>query len=242
MKTWKTNAPWRTQGALTFRLELTYKIGLAVMVTGVIIMVSGGILGGIFFEALMKILTLLGAPEEREFLPPSEPEAGEQMLQLLGGLVFACGTCVISMRLLLAMLGVASKPGWTSKLGWIAKLGLGVAALGLLISIFAATPELLLYEVFHYNYGQPGTMATLETIFGVGNVMLWSGLALLIFGKPFQALLGSWVNRLGLGLIVIGIIGAVVGWGTPFIIAGVVGAVTLIVGVARLLAVNRAKP
>ncbi len=217
-------------------MGLTYKIGFAVMVTGVIIMVSGGILGGIFFEALMQLLTLLGAPEEREFLPPDEPEAGEQMLLLLGALVFVCGACIVSIRLLLGLLGLAGKPGWISKLGWVAKLGLGTAALGLLISIFGATPEYLLYEFFRYNYGQWGTMATLETIIGVGNVMLWSGLALLVLGKPIRTLLGSWVNWLGLGLIVIGTIGAAMGWGAPFIIAAVVGAVTLIVGACRNLA------
>ncbi|MCY4436318.1 MAG: hypothetical protein OXE05_03175 [Chloroflexi bacterium] len=254
MNTWKTNAPWRRQGVVTFRLELTYrirqvykmglvyKIGFAVMVTGVIIMFSGGIFGGILFAALMQLLTLLGAPAEREFLPPNEPEAGEQMLLLLGALVFVCGACIVSIRLLLGLLGLASKPGWISKLGWVAKLGLGTAALGLLISIFGATPEFLLYEFFRYNYGQWGTMATLETIIVVGNVILWSGLALLVLGKPFRALLGSWVNWLGLGLIVIGIIGAEMGWGAPFIIAAVIGTVTLIVGVWRLLIAYTANP
>lgn len=223
-------------------MGLSYKIGFAVMATGVIIMVSSGVFGGILFEALMQLLTLLGAPAEREFLPPSEPEAGEQMLQLLGSQVITCGVCIVIIRLLLGLLGLASRPGWTSKLGWANKLGLGAAALGLLIGIAGATPELLLYEFFRYGYGQQGTMATLETIIGVGNVMLWIGVALLILGKPVRALFGSWVNWLGLGLVAIGITGAVVGWGAPFIIAAVVGAITLLVGVWRLLAAYGANP
>lgn len=217
-------------------MGLVYKIGFAVMVTGVIIMVTSGNFGLIVFAALMQLLTLLGAPAEREFLPPSEPEAGEQMLQLLGNLVFTCGACIVSIRLLLGLLGLAGKPGWTGKLEWVAKLGLGAAALGLLISVFGAVPELLLYEIFRYRYGQPGTMATLETIMDAGNVMLWSGVVLLILGKPIRTLFSFWVNWLGLGLIVFGTIGAVVGWGVPFTIAAVIGAVTLLVGVWRLLA------
>ena len=229
-------------GRQAHKMGLAYKIGFAVMVTGVIIMVSSGIFGGILFEALMKLLTLLGAPAEREFLPPSETEAGEQMLQLLGSQVIACGACIVLIRLLLGLLGLAGKPEWTSKLGWANKLGLGAVALGLLIMIAGATPELLLYEFLRYSYGRPGTMATLERIIGFGSVMFWCGLLLLILGKPIRALFGSWVNWLGLGLVVIGIIGAVVGWGVPFIIAAVVGAVTLLVGVWRLLTVHAANP
>ncbi len=223
-------------------MGLSYKIGFAVMATGVIIMVSSGVFGGILFEALMQLLTLLGAPAQREFLPPSEPEAGDQILQLVGGLVTTCGTCTVSIRLLLGLLGLASKPGWTNKLEWANRLGLGAAALGLLIFNFGAVPELLLYDLFRYEYGQPGMMATLGTITGVGNAMFWSGVVLLILGKPIRALFSSWVNWLGLGMVVIGIIGVVVGWGAPFIIAGVIGAVTVIVGAWRLLAAYGANP
>ena len=241
-------------------MRLVYKLGLGIIVAGLIIVLSAGALGGMFYEGLMQLLTLAGAPAERDFLPPSQPENGELILQMLGSLVLLCGACIISARLLLGLLGYlaagllqlvgkpnmaaklgwAAAPGWFGNLVWIAKLGLAAAAIGFLVFVFTAVPELLLYEIFLYEYGTPGVMATLGTLYKVGLGMFWTGLALLILGKPIQALLSYWLNALGLGLTLIGAIGALLGLGTPFIIAGVIGGAMLVVGAWRFLTARNA--
>ena len=70
---------------------LGYKVGLAIMATGIILMASSWLLGGVVFEAMMQLLKLLGAPEEREFLPSNEPEAGSAILDFLGSMILVCG-------------------------------------------------------------------------------------------------------------------------------------------------------
>ena len=53
--------------ALTFLGELAfvYKLGLAVIITGLLFAAFSGIFGGVLYKVLMGILGLLGAPEER---------------------------------------------------------------------------------------------------------------------------------------------------------------------------------
>ncbi len=240
-------------------MKLAYKLGLGVMVAGVVIAVTSGLFGGAFYEALMWLMTLLDAPEEREFLPPSQPEKGALILQLLGGLVFLCGACIISIRLLLgllanlaagllhaagrrdlaARLGGGGAPGWLGKLAWVAKLGLAAAAIGLLFFVFTAVPELLLYEIFLYEYNAPGIMTTLDTLSRAGLGMFYTGIALLVFGKPLQLalilFLSLWLTRLGLVLLAVAGIGALLGWGTPSVITAVTGGGVLAVGVWRFL-------
>ena len=237
MKAQGTSQPGRKIGYF-------YKLGLAAIATGIIIAVSSDRPGGILFAGLMKLLTLFGAPEDRDFLPPSEPEAGEDILQMLGMMTIACGAGIFSLRLLSEVLGFTGKLGWAARQRGTIKLGLGAAALGFLFYVSGALPALLLYEFFLYNYGAAGIMSTLNTVENVGSAIFYCGLALLILQRLewLNALLGSWISRLGLGLIVIGTIGAVVGWGVPFIIAAVVGIVTLMVGVRRFLAAYRANP
>ena len=57
-------------------MGIAYKVGLGVMVAGGIFLMSREILGDIAYSAISGILELLGAPEERDFLPTNEPEAG----------------------------------------------------------------------------------------------------------------------------------------------------------------------
>ena len=224
---------------------LAYKIGAAVVVAGAIIIMTSGLLGEVVFASLMRLLSLLGAPEDRDFLPPSEPEAGSELLNFLGILVIMCGVWMFCLRLVIELLGLATKPALTGKLGPGRKLGLGVAAVGLLIGISAELPRTLLYEFSRSGESWP----PLETIATVGDLIVLCGLVILIPGlKAFL----SWTNRvgwgklglgrindLGLGLIALAIIiGSIFGLSDPITIIGAAGIGIILVGIVPHLLVD----
>ena len=226
---------------------LAYKVGLGVIVAGFLIFASSGLLGGVVFAAVMDLLTLMGAPEDRQFLPPNEPEAGRQILQFFGGILLACGVCIISFRLVVELLGLAGKPGFTARLDRTDKLGLGVAAIGLLVSVSSGLTQDFLYEILLYEYGTGWVMSTLETVGYAGAAILLGGLAVLILGKPNRrrVVLGwtdrvgwgklghGWINKLGLGLIVLTLVGGTLmpGFADAFSIFAAAGIGILLVGI-----------
>ena len=227
------------------RTGLAYKVGLGVIVVGVVMFASSWLLGGAVFAAVMELLTLLGAPEKREFLPPDEPEAGGQIIQHFGGAIFACGVCIVSIRLVVELLGLAGKPELTAKLGPTAKLGLGAAGIGILAIASTGLSQNVLYEIFRYEYGRGAAMSTLETAGSAGVVILLGGLAVLILGRPggHRVLLGwtdrvgwgkmgyGWINKLGLGLIVLALVGGILGFEDPTTIIAAAGIGILVVGI-----------
>ena len=208
---------------------LAYKVGLGVIVTGVAIVGSSWLLGGVVFVGVTALLTLLGAPEYRAILPPYEPEAGTQLLQFFGVILCVCGACMVSLRLVVELLGLAGKPAFTAKLKRADKLGLGAAAIGFLVAVASGLSQVLLYEIFLYEYGSAGAMSIVETVGYVGVAVLFCGLAVFVLGDANRrrALLGwadkigwgrlgcGWVNKLGLGLIVVAIVGATLGFEDP---------------------------
>ena len=225
---------------------LAYKVGLGVIVAGVLLFASSGLLGGVVSAAIMDLLTLMGAPEDRQFLPPDQP-AGGQILQHFGGVLLACGVCIVSIRLVAELLGLAGKPGFTARLSRTDKLGLGVAVIGFLAMVSTGLVQSILYEIFLYDYGRGAVMSTLEIVGYAGGVVLLGGLAVFILGKPnrHRVLLGwtdrvgwgklgyGWINKLGLGLIVLTLIAGTLmpGFADAVTIFAAAGICILLVGI-----------
>lgn len=219
------------------RAGLAYKVGVGVIAAGIVIAASSGLLGGAVFALLMRLLALMGAPEERDFLPSDYPEAGSQILNLLGTLVIMCGVWLFSLRLVIELLGLAAKPSLTGRLSPRAKLGLGLIAAGLLVGTLAAVPGAIIYETAPSGEYPP----TLETVTTVGGLMVLCGLAVLI--SRYRALLGwadrvgwgklscGWINKLGLGLIVLALAGGILGFEDPATIVAAAGIAILVVGI-----------
>ena len=241
----------KTQGTGTLgaasvkRAGLAYKVGLGVIVVGVVMFASSLLVGGVTFSAISALLRLLGAPEDREFLPANEPEAGGHLLQFFGVIILVVGVCIVGIRLLVELLGFAGKPEFTARLGWVDKLGLGVATTGLLIGVSSGITQLLLYEIFLYGYGPGTAMFALAIVGYAGGVILLVGLAVLILGRPDprRVLLGwtdrvgwgkmgcGWINKLGLGLIALALVGGILGIEDPTTIVAAAGIGILVVGI-----------
>ena len=230
---------------------LAYKIGLGVIATGIVIAASSWLIGGVVFVALTALLTLLGAPEHREILPPSEPAAGGQLLQFFGVTLIVCGVYVISLRFVIELLGLADKTEFTGKLSRADKLGLGATAIGFLVGVSSGLSQGILNEIFLYEYGSARAVSILETVGYVGSAVLLCGLAVLLLGGPSRqrvlldwtnkvgwGKLGyAWINKLGLGLILVAIIGGTLGLEDPASIVVGAGLAILVVGlVPHLLA------
>ena len=224
---------------------LVYVIGLGVIVTGAVIAASSWLLGGIAFAAVTALLRLLGAPEDRTLLTPSEPEAGGQLLQLFGVILLVCGACIMSTRLVAELLGLVGNSRFTARLQGIDRLGAGLAATGFIAVIATGLVRLLLYEFLLYDYDAGAAMTSLETAGYVAALIMLSGLALLLFGGVGRnkLLLGwtdrlgwgklghGWINKLGIGLIVLGLVGAMVGLEDSVGIIAAAGIGILLVGV-----------
>lgn len=228
-----------TQTTSVRRAGLAYKVGVGVIAAGIAITATSGLLGGVVFGLLMRILTLMGAPEDRDFLSPDFPEAGSQILVLLGTLVIMCGVWIFSLRLVIELLGLDPRPALTGRLSQRKKWGLGVAAAGLIVIVSAAVPGELIYETSRSG-DYPSALTIIRT---VGGLMVLGALFILIPG-PFKRVVGwadrvgwgkmgcGWINKLGIGLIVLGLFVALLGFvdGPPAIIAAA-GAGILLVGI-----------
>ena len=176
----KTQGTGAAQTASLERTGLVYKVGLGVIAVGVVFVASSWLLGDVAFASVTALLTLLGAPENRQLLPQDEPEAGGQLLQLFGGILFACGGCIVSLRLVVGLLGMAGNSEWTSRLGGADRLGSGAAAIGFLAIASTVLSQVVLYEVFLYEYGAGMAMSTLKWARYEGSVIFFGGLAILI--------------------------------------------------------------
>ena len=240
----------KTQGTVTSVASidsagLAYKVGLGVIVVGIVIVSSSWLLGGVVFAAATALLNLIGAPESRQLLPPHEPEAGRQLLQFFGAVLFVCGACIVSLRLVVELLGLVGNSGLTSRLKGVEKFSLGAAVLGLLVGVSCGLTPVLLYAIFHYQYGTGAAMSTLGTVGYAGGVILLVGLAVLTLGTSNRrrALFGwtdrvgwgklgyGWINKLGLGLIALALVGTALGFDGPMSIVASAGIGILAVGI-----------
>ena len=242
MNTQGTRAPGTASDE---RNGLAYKVGVGVIAAGVVIAASSGLLGGAVFALLMRLLALMGAPEDRDFLPPDYSEAGSQVLVLLGTLVIMCGVWLFSLRLVIELLGLAPRPALTGKMSPRGRRGLGVAAAGLLVIVSAAVPGELIYET-----SRSGEYPMVLTIIGtVGGLMVLCALFILVPG-PLKAVLGwtdrvgwgklrcGWLNKLGLGLIVLALVGMSLGFEDLLTIVATAGIAILLVGIVPHLLVR----
>ena len=217
------------------------------IVAGIVVFVLSWPLGGVVFGAAMDLLSLLGAPEERQILSPDVPGAGGQILRLLGGAVVACGVCIVSVRLAVELVGLPGRPGMTANLAPADRLSLGAAVFGALAVVSTGLSHYILYEIFLYEFGRGAAMVSLETAARIGAAFLIVGLAVLILRRPrfLRALLGwadrvgwgrvgwGWLNRLGLGSIAVGLVSGMLTPGFPealFMIA-LAGVVVLAAGI-----------
>ena len=149
---------------------MAYKIGAATVVAGVLIWQSSGLLGGTVFTSLTRLLSLLGAPEDRWLLPPGEPQAGSEIIDILGWWVIGCGVWVFGFRMLIDLLGLTAKPMLVGNLGTAGKFCLGLIVVGLLVQVSVEMPGVLL-EWLRFVEFRP-----FETISTVGSLIVLCGL------------------------------------------------------------------
>ena len=236
------------QAALTFfkGLGLAYKAGLVVSAAGVLLILCSEIFGGLFYQVVLGLLELQGAPADREFLPPDNPGAGPRLLQFAGSLILVCGICVVSVRLVIGLLGLTSGPELTDKLGQVDKAGLGVAVFGVLLTFSGAIPEVLLYELSRPEFSPTGLMSTLSIVARVGSLFLLCGLLIVAVGGPRrrEVFLGwtekygwgksghAWANKTAIGLFVLAVIISMIGMEEVGTYLGGAGIVLFLVGIA----------
>lgn len=235
-----------TSGAASVKSAgLVYKIGLGVILVGIIIAASSWLLGGVTFSVISALLRLLGAPEDRALLAPNQPEAGGQLLQLFGVILLACGSCIVSLRLIVELFGMVGNYVLTFRLKRVDKLGLGAVAIGFLVGVSSGLTQVLLYEIFLYEYGTGTAMSTLETAGYAGGLILLGGLAVLILRRPGprRVLLGwtdrvgwgkincGWINKLALGLLALALAGGTLGFEEPTTIVAAAGIGIFVVGI-----------
>ncbi len=227
-------------------LGLSYRVGLVVAAIGVLVMLSSGVFGGVFYELVLSLLELMDAPADREYLRPDTPRGGSGLLQFLGASVLACGVCIVSLRMAFGLLGLTPKPELTDRLGPIDRAGLGIAVFGVLVSASATIPEVLIYEILSGESGAANQVSAFSIVAYFGSACLFGGLLVIVFGGPRrrEVLLGwtgklgwgklghGWVNTFALGLFVLGVIVSMAGLedAAPFL--GGAGIAVFLLGIA----------
>ena len=178
---------------------LGYKVALADVAIGLLMLVFSPLVGGIFYWGLTGALNLFGAPEGRTFLPPSEPETGTELLLLLGLCVLVAGVCVFCVRLVLELLELAGRPTLTRRLRPQGKLALGVAAAGAVVFAGGAIPLFVLSFFFvEYEYSFAGATSMLDAISQAGRLlMVCSLITLFMWGRGTRGALFRWADSLG---------------------------------------------
>ena len=229
-------------------LGLGYKLGLVVIVAGIVIAASGWLLGAVVGPAVPAMLEFLRAPDDPAIPPSNDSAAGTQLLHMLGVFIILSGVCVINLRLVADLLGLAGGASLTSqlasRLNTIEKLGLGATMIGLVVVFSIGAAQVILVEIYLYRYETGAAMTALETIWNAGFASALAGLGALTLGTPNRRalLLGwtnivlwgrlglGWINLLGLGLIALSALGAIVEIEQSYIVLGA-GLAILAVGV-----------
>ena len=162
------------------------RIALFVMLSGLLIGISGSFVGEPFYEGLMVLMERLGAPEDRGFLPVPNPEkrylgpqswASPVIAEEMGrGILIWTGTMIFMLGLVLALFAIL-----------LGGVGLGVAFLLLFGLVFAYSGGILDSILYEFEPALEGTRfydfldrsrSTLEL---VGKISLGCGIALLLF-------------------------------------------------------------
>ena len=184
MTSWGANAP----GAFFCkRLGVGYKIGLLAAVTGIVVLASSAVLGGIVSAAFSGTLELLGGSS------PSNPEGGSLFLLFLGSMVLGSGACITAVRLVMELLGLGS-PGFTDRLSRRDKIGSGLAAAGLAAAVSSGIAAAYLELILLID-----EVSILVTILRAGIFILLCGVATLLAGERRRRRLLGWTDRTGWG-------------------------------------------
>ncbi len=177
--------------------DVAYKVALGDIAFGTLMIVLSPFVGGVFFRGLTQLFPLLGVPEDRQFLPASEPQTGTELLGVLGAYILAAGICIFCVRLVLELLGLAGEPKLTRRMRPPGKLALGTAAAGVVVTAAALFPETLFY-LFFLNY-TPGDLSIVDAIWQAGRLLLICSLITLFLNGRF--LNGPWTDAVGWGRI-----------------------------------------
>ena len=142
-------------------------LGLAAV--GVLGMLSGPLVGGPFYHALMQVMEWAGAPADRDFLPlPTTertplPGGGSRLPvdagEMGSGILVLNGSFIVAFAILIALVagmwrlarlpgsGAPPGQGWTGRRGRMDLAGLLLVLLWLTCAILAGTLDTLLYEL-----------------------------------------------------------------------------------------------
>ncbi len=190
---------------------LIYRVGVATMLTGVMISVSSGFFGGIVFAGTSKLLEALNAPE----LPTTEgAETGSVFILVFGFGVFLSGVFIYSLRLLIELVGFPVERHLSRWFTLGDKLFLGTATISTLVVILSIIPLIVFEAVFLDNPAVELTSLLNSTLTACAWLMV-GGFVMFFFRRRYTlpkvcrrfnsfgwSKLGwIWVNLLGSGLI-----------------------------------------
>lgn len=132
------------------RQRRSTRLGLVTMAVGYSIHASGLFLASAFYESLLAVMDVLGAPEDREYLPLPNPERvylgdgtflgpvlaeeyGRRILGVVGFVIFTLGATILLCPLVGRMIGLTGRDNhrrnqeqfdWTDRLGTADRAGL----------------------------------------------------------------------------------------------------------------------
>ncbi len=203
---------------------MAYKVALGVMAVGVLLIVWSPFVGeSLYNQALVPLIELLGAPEERGFLPRTEPQTGIEILALFGFCNLVVGICMFGVRFVLELLKLAGEPALTRRMMPRGKLASGAAAAGVVVFAASALPDILISQLFVANESAVlGITSALDTISKAGLLLiLCAGITLILRGRGIRGRLFSWadtvgwarlgwgwINRLSVAMVAAGMLGA----------------------------------
>ena len=196
----------RTSGGT---LGLPYKVALGLAAVGVLVILSGLLVGAPFYHALVQAMEWAGAPDDRDFLPlPTTertplPGGGVRLPVDAGemgrGIPVQAGSLILGFAILLALIagmwrlarllgpGATPRQGWAGRRGRTDQAGLLLVLLWLVCAVLVGMLDTVLYELEPAVDG--GLYDYLDLLvsptFVVGSyVAFFGGTLLLLFGGP----------------------------------------------------------
>ena len=209
---------------------VAYKVALGVMAVGLFLVVWSPFVGSVFYQQVVTpLLDLLGAPADREFLHPLEPQEGELLMALIGGYNIAAGVVIFCVRLALELLGLAGEPVLTRHMRPRDKLFFGTGAAAVAI-IIVSRASIIYLELLLENFRSfmPGFYRLLDLAWQTGLLLMvcsifaalsrTAGVPMLQWtdGALWGKMRWGWINRLALALIAGGLTGLIFGFMLPF--------------------------
>ena len=225
-----------------------FKVALGVMGAGAAMLVLSPFLGPVGYELFITpLIELLGAPDDREFLPRGDSGSGAELLVLLAACNLVAGVSMFCALLMVELLGLGGTPVLTRRMRPRGKAALGLAATGAAVFVPATALRVLLSAVFVDHESEIAW--ALDTVVGSwragGLLLVCSLIPLALSGNLRRGLLLRWTGSVGWGkaghgwindlavALVLGSLFHAVFWFLPFSGAA---ALFLLVGAAILVA------